>query len=335
MNTQHMSVDNLASKLKCLGFQEYQAKAYAGLAIFGVKKAFELSKLTNIPVTKIYSVLSSLENLGLIQSTRDRPKKYFIKDFENSLISFIQKRREKLIEEEKYFTEIIKNFNNKNDDSVKHMESIKVISFDLDGCLSDNSFDELLWRREIPKRYAETFKISFEKAFEYVTSEYKKLYGKTLLWRDPTFWLEYFKIGIDFEELIKPIKREIKIYPDVKFVLKKLHKNYKLIIVTHADRKLLDLKIEKSNLEKFFTRTFSMPTDFGSMNKNGEIMKKVCEIMSVAPSEMIHIGDDYEFDYLAPTSVGIRSFLIDRSGKRDESYVIRNLYEIFNFLENI
>ena len=330
-----MSVNDLASKLKCLGFQYYQAKAYAGLAIFGVKKAFELSKLTNIPVTKIYSVLSSLENLGLIQSTIDRPKKYFIKDFGKSLMSFIQKKREKLIEEEKYFVEIIKLFNNKNGREEKHMEGIKIISFDLDGCLSDNSFDELLWRREIPKRYAEKFKTSFEKAFEHVTSEYKKLYGKTLRWRDPSFWLEYFNIGIDFEELIKPIKKEIKIYPDVKSVLKDLYKNYQLIIVTHADRKLLDLKIKKNNLEKFFVRTFSMPTDFCSMNKSAEIMKKVCEIMNVAPSEMIHIGDDYEFDYLAPMSIDIRSFLIDRSGKKNESYVIRNLYEIFNFLDNI
>ena len=42
---------------------------------------------------------------------------------------------------------------------------------------------------------------------------------------------------------------------------------------------------------------------------------------------MVHVGDDYEHDFAIPASVGIRSFLINRSGKLKEDYVVNNLYD--------
>ena len=134
---------------------------------------------------------------------------------------------------------------------------IKVISFDLDGCLADNAFDELVWRTEIPKIYAKEHNISFEKAFEEVTAEYKRLWGKVEGWRDVEFWFKHFKFNTTWQDAINEVKHHIKKYGDVIPVLEELKKSFKIIIVSHADRKFLDLKMEISGIAKYIDHSFS------------------------------------------------------------------------------
>ena len=208
----------------------------------------------------------------------------------------------------------------------KTKKKIKVISFDMDGCLSDNNFDDIFWDREIPKLVAELKKISFEDAYRYVVHEYERLWGKTDDWRNPNFWLNHFGINKSWEEIMANFKKEIKHYGDSAPVLKNLQKEYTVVITSHADRNFLDLKLKIDSLGRYFDYTFSTPSDFNSMKKSTDVYKKICNMLGIKPHEMVHIGDHYEFDYVVPMSIGIRSFLIDRSGKLREDYVVRNLY---------
>ena len=50
----------------------------------------------------------------------------------------------------------------------KSLRRIKVVSFDLDGCLSDNNFDDKFWDNEIPHLVARDRKMDFEDAYKYV-----------------------------------------------------------------------------------------------------------------------------------------------------------------------
>ncbi|MDD4877647.1 MAG: HAD family hydrolase [Candidatus Nanoarchaeia archaeon] len=209
----------------------------------------------------------------------------------------------------------------------KSQRRIKVVSFDLDGCLSDNNFDDKFWDNEIPLLVAKDRKIEFEEAYKYVVKEYKRLWGKVSEWRDPDFWLEHFGITASWDKISKDMKHEVKHYGDAIPVIKSLQKDYVLIILSHADSKFLNLKIGIDKLGTYFENTFSTPADFGSMKKDAEVYKNVCRLLGIKPSEMVHVGDDYEHDYAIPASVGIRSFLINRSGKLKEDYVVNNLYD--------
>jgi putative hydrolase of the HAD superfamily len=40
---------------------------------------------------------------------------------------------------------------------------------------------------------------------------------------------------------------------------------------------------------------------------------------------MIHVGDHWEFDYLAPREAGIESYFLDRAGIRNGPEVVRDL----------
>ncbi|MBI5066154.1 HAD family hydrolase [Candidatus Woesearchaeota archaeon] len=203
---------------------------------------------------------------------------------------------------------------------------IKVISFDLGGALFNNQFDELLWRREIPKAYAEQYGLSREKAFEEVTSEYSRLWGKVTGWRNPEFWLKHFSLNKNFKNIIKGIKGEIFAYLDVEPILKKLSKEYHLVIISHAEENIMKTKIKLAGFDKYFTRIFSTGSNFNKMTKDADIYREICEMLKIQPEEMVHVGNDLTIDYKIPTSIGINAFLIDRIGHSKEHFVVRDLY---------
>lgn len=65
-------------KLKQLGFSEYEAKAYMALVNENPLTAYELSKNSGIPSSKIYEVLNKLELRHIVQSVRGERSKMFI-----------------------------------------------------------------------------------------------------------------------------------------------------------------------------------------------------------------------------------------------------------------
>ena len=62
--------------LRELGLTKYEASAYYSLLKEGISGAQELSRKSDIPVGKIYEVLSNLNNIGLVEFQRSRPRKY-------------------------------------------------------------------------------------------------------------------------------------------------------------------------------------------------------------------------------------------------------------------
>ncbi|WMW22468.1 helix-turn-helix domain-containing protein [Methanolobus mangrovi] len=62
--------------LRDLGLTKYEASAYATLLKEGITGAQDLSRRSDIPVGKIYEVLSNLNNMGLVEFQRSRPRKY-------------------------------------------------------------------------------------------------------------------------------------------------------------------------------------------------------------------------------------------------------------------
>jgi HAD superfamily hydrolase (TIGR01549 family) len=209
---------------------------------------------------------------------------------------------------------------------------IKAISFDLDGCLSDDSFDEQIWRHEIPRIYSEERKLSFEEAYKRVTAEYGRLFRqKEPRWRDVAFWFSHFRLKTDWKHVVDRLKHKIFLYGDVVPVLRQLKGKYKLIVLSTANHKFLDLKLETLKLRGYFDFVFSTE-DFREMKKSKEVFNSMLAKLKLKREELVHIGDSPSADYETPKSLGIKSFLIDRSGKEHSEYACRTLYE---FLEKV
>ena len=72
-------VVNIISELVTLGFSEYEAKAYIGLIkCTEPATAYEIAKATGIPTSKIYEVLTRLEEKELASATEEQGKKKYV-----------------------------------------------------------------------------------------------------------------------------------------------------------------------------------------------------------------------------------------------------------------
>ncbi len=62
--------------LKKLGLTEYEARSYISLLELGPTTADYISKRSEVPISRVYSVLGDLEKKGFLRSTPGRPVKY-------------------------------------------------------------------------------------------------------------------------------------------------------------------------------------------------------------------------------------------------------------------
>lgn len=69
-------MDEIIAKLKEIGFNEYQSKVYVALLKKYPATGYEISKIANIPQSRTYDTLKSLENLHVAISSGTNPITY-------------------------------------------------------------------------------------------------------------------------------------------------------------------------------------------------------------------------------------------------------------------
>ncbi|MBC7130795.1 TrmB family transcriptional regulator, partial [Candidatus Bathyarchaeota archaeon] len=72
--------------LRKVGLTEYEAEAYLLLLEKGALTAKQISYGAQIPYSKVYQILNSLEKKGWVEVARKRPSKYFPKSPETALM---------------------------------------------------------------------------------------------------------------------------------------------------------------------------------------------------------------------------------------------------------
>jgi sugar-specific transcriptional regulator TrmB len=107
-----MVVNRLISNLLDLGFSEYEAKAYTALIGNNPATAYQLSKLSRIPSSKIYEVLSRLIDKGAVFILEDKNIKQYIPI---NTEEFIENRKGRLETTIKELKEDFKNISYKSE----------------------------------------------------------------------------------------------------------------------------------------------------------------------------------------------------------------------------
>jgi len=212
-------------------------------------------------------------------------------------------------------------------------EGIKVVSFDLDGTLVKPEYSEWVWGVGIPQLLAQKRGISFDEAKEVVEKEYGKVGDGSLEWYDIKYWFNFFQLNGSWKSLLNRYSHKIKVYPEVSKVLRDISSRYMAIIISNAAREFIDIEVELAELGGYFSRIFSATSDFGEIKKTAGFYGRICQLLRISPREMVHVGDHWEFDYVVPRGLGIRTFHVDRSWNRRGYDVIRSLEEVEQRLE--
>ncbi|MBW1614211.1 MAG: HAD family hydrolase [Deltaproteobacteria bacterium] len=216
------------------------------------------------------------------------------------------------------------------------MKKKKLISFDLDNTLIEPAYTTFIWEIGIPQLYAKKHNISASKAAQIVIAEYERVGDLNLEWYDITYWFKYFELPGRWENLLEEHRDKIRPFPEAKEVIEDLTKYYNLIVLSNAAREFVEVELKEAGIENYFTRIFSATSDFRQVKKTPQFYKQICKIMEIEPSDTIHTGDHYEFDYLVPKSIGIKAFYLDRDRtKPKDCFTVKNLKEFAVLIKNL
>ncbi len=212
-------------------------------------------------------------------------------------------------------------------------KDITFVLLDMDGTLLDKYFDDYFWEHLVPERYAEKYNITFGKAKEELLSLYKSHEG-TLNWTDIDFWSR--ELNLDIPALKEQIKHLIEIHPHVEDFLKMLKKHKKKVyMVTNAHYKVLDIKLKKTEIGKYFDRCITS-FEIGYPKEMINFWEKTSKIIKFDKDKTLFIDDTAEILKTAK-AFGIKYLLLKtraNSKKQDKPIngfqVLKDFKELLN-----
>ena len=203
------------------------------------------------------------------------------------------------------------------------MNEVRVISFDVEGTLVTPDFSYAIWFEAIPECYAERNGIDPELARKIVEEEYRKVGDQRLEWYDVRYWFDKLDLGTP-DQVMRRCETKACYYPEVKEVLAFLSGRYKLVVASGSTRDFLRYLLK--DIESYFANIFSSLTDYKQL-KTPEFYSKMCQALEVEPSQVVHVGDNWQFDFIAPGEVGIKAFYLDRKRQPNNQNSVANLLE--------
>ncbi len=168
------------------------------------------------------------------------------------------------------------------------ISEIRYVLLDMDGTLLDKYFDDYFWEHLLPERYAEKKNITFGRAKEELLLKYKAHEG-TLNWTDIDFWSR--EVDIDIPALKEQIKHLIEVHPHVEEFLKMLkHRKKKVFLLTNAHYKVLDIKLKKTKIGRYFDSTVTS-FDIGYPKEMQEFWEKAEKQLGFDKERSLFIDD--------------------------------------------
>ncbi|MDH5810884.1 MAG: HAD family hydrolase [Candidatus Verstraetearchaeota archaeon] len=202
---------------------------------------------------------------------------------------------------------------------------IRFVSFDVDGTLVTPSFADIVWLEALPQVVSEEWGIQLEDAKKMLYNDYNTIGPNRPEWYDLEYWVKRYRLKIDPKSFVNQYKDAVTLYPEVIEVLEKLKDFYELVIISNSSRLFLDITTRP--LQRYFKHIYSTLSDL-KMMKDTQAYLEICRLLSTTPSQMAHVGDSMELDYVKARKAGILAFYLDREGKKKGRRFIKDLREL-------
>jgi len=165
---------------------------------------------------------------------------------------------------------------------------IDTVLLDMDGTLLDLHFDNYFWLEYLPQRYAQTHGVDEAEAKSKLHS-YIKAHEGTLAWYCIDFWSD--KLDLDIRSLKKEIRHKIQIRPFVMEFLRALKQcNKKLVLITNAHPRTLDIKLEATKIDECLDLIISSH-QFQQPKEAQEFWHALQDFESFDPARTLFIDD--------------------------------------------
>lgn len=167
-------------------------------------------------------------------------------------------------------------------------DKIKYVLLDMDGTLLDKYFDDYFWEHLLPEKYAEKKGMTFGRAKEALLAKYK-IHEGTLNWTDIDFWSK--EVDIDIPALKEQMRHLIEVHPHVEDFLKTMRRhNKKVFLLTNAHYKVLDIKLKKTEIGKYFDAAITS-FEIGFPKERLEFWQKAAGLLGFDKEQSLFIDD--------------------------------------------
>lgn len=198
-----------------------------------------------------------------------------------------------------------------------------ILSFDLDGTLMKPGFGDKVWLEGLPTIYAHNHNLSFDKAKEELLNAYDQLGNSRREWYDLSYWIRKLNLNGTPNDLLEKFSSYIQPYPEVPALIKKLSKTHMLIISSAAMKPFITIELQTAKLSTYFSMFFSATSDTNTVKKDPYFYRMIAQKLKCRPREIIHVGDNFEFDYISPKKAGLYAVHLDRTNKTKEKQIQR------------
>lgn len=121
-------------------------------------------------------------------------------------------------------------------------QQIETVLLDMDGTLLDLHFDNFFWLEHLPRRYAETHQLDFDRAYQELMAKFRQQEG-SLNWYCLDYWSE--ELALDIPSLKREVQHKVALRPQVKPFLQRLRDaQIRTLIVTNAHPASIELKMD-------------------------------------------------------------------------------------------
>jgi len=129
-------------------------------------------------------------------------------------------------------------------------QEIDSVLLDMDGTLLDLHFDNFFWLEHLPRRYARIHERDEDAARLELAERFRAEQG-SLNWYCVDHWSR--ELGLDVSALKREVRHLIAVRPYVEEFLVRLHASrQRVLLVTNAHHKSLELKLAHVGLERWF-----------------------------------------------------------------------------------
>jgi FMN phosphatase YigB (HAD superfamily) len=184
-----------------------------------------------------------------------------------------------------------------------------LISFDLDGTLTTRAFADAVWDEGVSSQVSQSYRIPKETARFICRNAYEMIGDRSIKYYQLPYWLKYFGLNADAENIIKTFSHSIALFNDVLPTVNKLkQQGFKLAIFSNATRLFLDEEMIKGELRPYFDLVVSLPDDWGIVKSDPAAFKR----LESEAGPFIHVGDNLHHDFESPLKAGYNAYHVYR-----------------------
>ena len=168
-------------------------------------------------------------------------------------------------------------------------DKIETVMLDLDGTLLDLHFDNYFWQEYLPECWGQRHDMDIDSAKAALIPRFKSMEG-TLAWYCLDYWSD--ELDLDVFELKQDVEHLIKTRPYTVELLCKLNEMGKeIILVTNAQEKILDVKLEKTGIKKYFDFIISAH-ELGSPKEHSKFWELLSNTVQFSQEKTLFIDDN-------------------------------------------